>query len=96
MKFPRGWAYIYRDGRMDTTSAAMYLDAAPTTLAQWRSEKKGPKYYRACGRVWYRQQDVDAWLWQASHGPHNSAPVPNMTEGADSSVLMNETPGAGP
>ncbi len=96
VKFPRGWAYIYRDGRMDTTSAAMYLDAAPTPLAQWRSDYKGPQYYRVSGRVWYRKEHLDAWLWQAAHGPLNAVPVPNMTSGGDSAVLPNKTPRAGP
>ncbi|MFV8380090.1 helix-turn-helix transcriptional regulator [Corynebacterium hindlerae] len=32
------------------------------TLATWRSRGIGPKFVRIMGRVYYRRQDVEAWL----------------------------------
>jgi hypothetical protein len=33
----------------------------PKTLANWRSKRDGPTYYRLKGRVLYRLDDVLAW-----------------------------------
>jgi len=32
------------------------------TLANWRSQKKGPKFYRFGGLVRYHPDDFEAWL----------------------------------
>ncbi|MEI2415488.1 helix-turn-helix domain-containing protein [Orrella sp. JC864] len=52
---------ILPDGRMDRANAARYLGRAKGTLAAWAIQGKGPKYIKR-GRVWYRKEDLDAWL----------------------------------
>lgn len=32
------------------------------TLANWRSQKRGPKYYKVGRLVKYRLEDVEAWV----------------------------------
>lgn len=34
---------------------------AITTLANWRSQGKGPKFRRLGGRIFYALADVEAW-----------------------------------
>lgn len=53
---------IYPDGRMDAVNAAAYLGLAPKTLAQMRVRGDGPAFTKVLNRVFYRQQDLDAWL----------------------------------
>jgi predicted DNA-binding transcriptional regulator AlpA len=31
------------------------------TIEHWRSEKIGPKFLKLCGRVLYRQVDIESW-----------------------------------
>jgi len=33
------------------------------TLANWRTQKRGPKYYKVGGKVLYRTEDVEAFLF---------------------------------
>jgi hypothetical protein len=33
------------------------------TLANWRTQKRGPKYFKVGGKVLYRTQDVEAFLF---------------------------------
>jgi hypothetical protein len=39
------------------------------TLANWRSDRVGPPYYRFGGRIRYREADVLLWLASCSVGP---------------------------
>ena len=46
----------------DTSAAAVYLGVAPKTLANWRSQGKGPKYRKYSRRcVRYFKPDLDRW-----------------------------------
>jgi hypothetical protein len=47
-------------GRMDAGNAARYLGRAPKTLAMWRMQGKGPRWFKMGGRVVYFQDDLDA------------------------------------
>lgn len=38
------------------------LQLAPGTLANWRTNKKGPNFTRIGGLVRYRRNDVEAWI----------------------------------
>lgn len=38
------------------------LGVAVSTLANWRSANKGPKFVRIAGRIHYMRSDVDQWL----------------------------------
>ena len=42
--------------------AAEYLSMSDQTLAQWRSQGRGPRYIRAGRYVRYRVGDLDRWL----------------------------------
>lgn len=52
---------ILPDGRMDRKNAATYAGLAVKTLAMYASNGKGPAFIKR-GRVWYRKDDLDAWL----------------------------------
>lgn len=55
--------YIYPDGRMDAENASIYTGLSVKTMAQWRSQGKGPRFIRPTGgRVFYYQEDLDAWI----------------------------------
>lgn len=41
---------------------AAYLRKPPKTLAEWRSRKIGPRYYRVGRDVRYDWRDVDVWV----------------------------------
>lgn len=42
--------------------AAMYMGMKPKTLADWRSEGKGPRFLKIGGRIKYRRQDLDDYM----------------------------------
>jgi len=50
---------ILPDGRMNPKNAARYLGREEKTLAQWRSQGKGPKYVKLNGRIFYFKDDLD-------------------------------------
>jgi hypothetical protein len=54
-------------GRMSALSAALYLDRAPQTLADWRARSTpekplGPEWEKVGGRIFYRQHKLDAYI----------------------------------
>jgi hypothetical protein len=53
------------DGRLDTLNASRYLGLSVKTLAMMRSRGDGPPFIKM-GRIFYYQQDLDAWLAQRS------------------------------
>jgi hypothetical protein len=42
--------------------AAQILFVLPHTLATWRSEKRGPAYVKLGRRVFYRRDDLNAFI----------------------------------
>ena len=44
---------------------------SPRTLERWRVNGTGPCWLKLCGRVVYRQEDVDLFEAGALHGPRN-------------------------
>jgi hypothetical protein len=56
---------IFPDGRLDTKNAAVYLGLSEKTLAMMRCQGTGPRFIKR-GRVFYYQEDLDAWLAQAA------------------------------
>lgn len=56
------------DGRMDAQNAAKYLGLSPKTLAMMRCEGTGPIFSKR-GRIFYKVQDLDAWLAERSGYP---------------------------
>lgn len=55
---------VLPDGRMDTRSASGYLGLSEKTLAMMRCQGTGPRFIKR-GRIFYYQEDLDAWLAQA-------------------------------
>jgi len=55
---------VFPDGRLDTKNAAAYLGLSDKTLAMMRCQGTGPRFIKR-GRVFYYQEDLDAWLAQA-------------------------------
>lgn len=50
------------DGRLPASEAAKYLGVAEKTLANWRSQGRGPRFLKRARRVWYRKEWLDAWV----------------------------------
>jgi hypothetical protein len=42
--------------------AAMLYGFSPGTLANFRSRKEGPKYFKAKGKVLYKISDFELWI----------------------------------
>jgi predicted DNA-binding transcriptional regulator AlpA len=55
---------VFPDGRLDTKNAASYLGLSEKTLAMMRCQGTGPRFIKR-GRVFYYQEDLDAWMAQA-------------------------------
>jgi hypothetical protein len=53
---------VLPDGRMDRDNAARYLGRAAKTLAQWKTNGKGPPSKRVGGRIFYYRDDLDAFI----------------------------------
>ena len=53
-----------RPGRLLTPrDAAEYLGLPQNTLAQWRSQRKGPEFFKLGGYlVRYAEEDLNTWL----------------------------------
>jgi hypothetical protein len=55
---------VFPDGRLDTKNASAYLGLSEKTLAMMRCQGTGPRFIKR-GRIFYYQEDLDAWLAQA-------------------------------
>ena len=40
------------------------LTESEGTLANWRNQKRGPKFYRVSRKIVYRPEDIEAFLFQ--------------------------------
>lgn len=47
---------------LSETEAAQLFGISRCTLRCWRSQRKGPRYYKAGRTVKYRAEDIDAYL----------------------------------
>jgi hypothetical protein len=47
--------------KLTTKGAAARLLVAPATLANWRSQGRGPRYLRIGGKILYDNADLDAY-----------------------------------
>lgn len=50
-----------RDRLMSPEQAAANFGLSPTTLADWRSRKRGPGQIKAGGEIWHPEEFVDSW-----------------------------------
>jgi excisionase family DNA binding protein len=67
---------------LDVKEAAAYIGISPATLRLWRTQGRGPHYFKAGRLIRYRVVDLDAWIakqlrepWQSSTEA-TSAPTP--------------------
>jgi hypothetical protein len=72
--------HIYPDGRLDRANAALYTGFSIKTLAMHACSGTGPKYQKIGGRVFYRRENLDAWL--ASFATVNSTAQARATADA--------------
>lgn len=56
------------DGRLSRPHAAKYLGVAVQTLANWRSLRRGPKWVKVGGKVFYRLADLEAFVAATAQG----------------------------
>ena len=54
-----------RRGYVPADEVARMLGVTKGCLAKWRSESQGPAYYRLAGRIWYRHDDLEAFVEQS-------------------------------
>src|SRR5208283_3072272 len=52
----------FREGLLSPQELAENLGLSPTTLADWRSQGRGPAYLKAGRKIWYPRTRVDQWL----------------------------------
>jgi len=50
------------DGRVSEEMAAVLLEKAPRSLANYRTAGLGPSFYRIGGRVTYSLEDLARWI----------------------------------
>ena len=57
-------SHTSKNGLLDETSAANYLNVSPLTLRDWRARRKNPQpvYYKVGGRIYFKQEDLDAFI----------------------------------
>ena len=53
---------MFPDGRLDRANAARYTGFSVKTLAMHATAGTGPRFQKIGGRVFYRRDDLDAWL----------------------------------
>lgn len=53
---------VFPDGRLDPPNAGAYTGYSVKTLAMHRSAGTGPRFQKIGGRIFYRKEDLDAWL----------------------------------
>jgi hypothetical protein len=47
--------------RLNTKQVAALLKVTPDTVAKWRKQKIGPRWYRRVRKVFYLKTDVESW-----------------------------------
>ena len=45
-----------------TEEAARHLGLKPSTLLNWRSDNRGPAFFKIGRLVYYRRSDLEAWV----------------------------------
>jgi hypothetical protein len=49
------------DTRLNTKQVAALLKVTPRTVAIWRQQRIGPRYYRRVRKIFYLKGDVESW-----------------------------------
>lgn len=67
---------LYPATRLRIAEAAEYLGFSTSTLDNWRSLGKGPRYYKAGSRIFYIKSELDAWIHEGAVDPTENAAGP--------------------
>lgn len=67
---------------VDTAEAARVLGKRANTLEHWRSEGRGPRYYRIARAVRYKRADLEAWQGRQVRLVIPEGPDPGSVGGA--------------
>ena len=51
-----------RDKLLSASELAEILSLSPATLADWRTQKRGPAYINVGRKIWYPKQLFDSWM----------------------------------
>lgn len=49
---------------LSVSQACHVYDLDPGTMANLRSQKKGPRFYRVGHKIYYRPEDLEQWLFR--------------------------------
>jgi excisionase family DNA binding protein len=60
-----------------TTEAADLLGLSASTLEKWRSERKGPAYFKIGGKIFYRVEDLEQYQTSRLRNPENLPEAPS-------------------
>lgn len=58
--------------------AAQIMRASEKTLAQWRSQRKGPPFVKMSGRIHYLRSDIEAWIDEHRVNPADVESYPSI------------------
>jgi hypothetical protein len=84
-------ARLPRSAFITTTQAAAYIGSAPGVMLNWRSQRRGPRYYGKNDFVRYRISDLDLWMSsRADEVSDAAAPKSGMSGCSHQSELGGE------
>ena len=82
---------VVDDGPWDTRKAAAYIDSTELTLRTWRSQGRGPVFYRGPGqKISYLRADLDAWRTPTRVDPGASRSMPGNEPASERSTAEAE------
>lgn len=76
------------DDLLTTKQASHFLGICYDTLAKWRSEGRGPPYYKPSKNIFYRKSELYVWLSSRRHETSDTKPR-DATVGAPSEPLVH-------
>lgn len=53
---------MINDIKLSEEETAVYLEVSQRTLANWRADNKGPKFYKPAQKIYYFKSDIDEWI----------------------------------
>lgn len=53
---------IHEKVYLNTAQAAEMLGVRPATMRTWRALDKGPKFYKSSRSVFFKVEDIEAWI----------------------------------
>jgi hypothetical protein len=66
-------APAFAEPLISSNDAARHINVTKSTLATWRCQRKGPRFFKLGRGCWYRATDLDAWIAKQAHDPEARA-----------------------